>query len=121
MPECFKINMKESNYTKLLYLLSLFSLFCGLPINNNWFFGYEVTFLSGPELKMNPHREYLFPYESFVAWLSLLVSHILILAFPFIYMRIKHFNVWLVIIPIIFAAGQFYHTGPFLFAFTPFL
>lgn len=101
--------------------MAFFSLFSGLPLNGSWFFGYEFTFVDGPEIFLQQYKSGGIHFNNFLNWVGMVVAHLAILSFPFIFNRILYFKILLFIIPLVFLVTQYYVTGPFIFAFFPFI
>ncbi len=113
--------MKNSTYKIWLFLLAFFSLFSGLPLNSNWFFGYDYTFISGPEVFLHQYKNDVVQWKNFFNWFVMIIAHLAIISFPFIFNKTRYFKVCLITIPIIFLMTQYHITGPFIFAFIPFI
>lgn len=113
--------MKYSTYKNWLYILVFFSLFSGLPINGNWGFGFHFSFIGGPEIFLDQYKNGLMQWPNFINWVVMIITHIIILSFPFVLDELPYFKVWLIVTPIIFIITQYFLMGPFVFAFFPFI
>ncbi|MGF1924802.1 MAG: hypothetical protein ACQUHE_11535 [Bacteroidia bacterium] len=113
--------MKNSSYKIWLYFLVFFSLFSGLPLNGNWFFGYDYTFISGPEVFLHQYQNGVMEWNGFINWLVMIIAHLALFSFPFVFNKVPLFKVWLIIVPLIFLVTQYNIMGPFIFAFAPFI
>jgi hypothetical protein len=98
-----------------------FSLFSGLPLNGNWFFGYEFTFVDGPEMFLHQYKNSGIHWSNFFNWVVMITTQLSILSFPFVFNKVPYFKLWLFVIPLGFLVTQYHITGPFIFAFCPFI
>ncbi len=113
--------MKNINTRLGLVILAVLSLISGIPINGVWSLAYQFTFMSGPEMIFIAIKNHSINVIFIILWLSIFLSNIAILFFPFIPYRRINVNKCILYIPLVFLIGQFLIWSFFSFVLLPFI
>ena len=105
----------------LLIFLAILSLFNSSAINGNWYHSYLYSYVDGWEVFLIGLRQRPMDWFDILHWPITVISHTLILLFPFIYQWLRNFNKWLLYVPLIFITTQVLIMAIFAIVMIPFV